>query len=101
MVIAHAVFSVVGFALLLPSGVLVARYLRTFSPAWYTGHWIAQFGIGMVVLRDVLPTTDPCPTAGPAIVVGIVLGFKAAGPIGYKIMDDHKASHNPHPLLIF
>ncbi|KAJ7803786.1 hypothetical protein B0H14DRAFT_1633589 [Mycena olivaceomarginata] len=73
MVIAHAVFSVVGFALLLPSGVLVARYLRTFSPAWYTGHWIAQFGI-----------------AGPAIVVGIVLGFKAAGPIGYKIMDDHK-----------
>ncbi|KAJ6616686.1 hypothetical protein B0H10DRAFT_2036588 [Mycena sp. CBHHK59/15] len=35
MIIAHAVFCV-----------LVARYLRTFTPTWYTGHWIAQFGIG-------------------------------------------------------
>ncbi|KAJ6456385.1 CBD9-like protein [Mycena sanguinolenta] len=73
MIVAHAVFCVVGFALLLPSGVLLARYLRTFSPSWYTGHWIAQFGI-----------------AGPAIVTGVVLGFKASGPVGYKIMDPHK-----------
>ncbi|KAJ6507415.1 hypothetical protein C8R47DRAFT_1101225 [Mycena vitilis] len=73
MVVAHAIFSVVGFALLLPVGVLMARYLRTFSPTWYTGHWIAQFGI-----------------AGPVTITGVVLGFKAAGPIGYKILDDHK-----------
>ncbi|KAJ7633474.1 hypothetical protein DFH06DRAFT_1101254 [Mycena polygramma] len=73
MVVAHAIFSVVGFALLLPVGVLMARYLRTFSPTWYTGHWISQFGI-----------------AGPVIITGVVLGFKAAGPIGYKILDDHK-----------
>lgn len=46
MVLAHAIVCVVGFALLLPCGVLLARYLRTFTPTWYTGHWIAQFGIG-------------------------------------------------------
>ncbi|KAF8143354.1 hypothetical protein K438DRAFT_1691444 [Mycena galopus ATCC 62051] len=73
MVVAHAIFCVVGFALLLPSGVLLARYWRTFSPNWYTGHWIAQFGL-----------------AGPAILAGVILGFKASGPIGYTIMDPHK-----------
>ncbi|KAJ7019216.1 hypothetical protein C8F04DRAFT_1214393 [Mycena alexandri] len=73
MVVAHAILSVVGFALLLPLGALVARYLRTFSPSWFTVHWIAQFGI-----------------SGPVIIVGIVLGFKASGNIGYKILDPHK-----------
>ncbi|KAJ6538780.1 hypothetical protein DFH09DRAFT_1176218 [Mycena vulgaris] len=73
MIVAHAIFCVVGFALFLPSGVLVARYLRTFTPTWYTGHWIAQFGI-----------------AGPTIIVGVVLGFQAAGKIGATIWDDHK-----------
>ncbi|KAF7376657.1 CBD9-like protein [Mycena sanguinolenta] len=72
-VLIHAVLCVVGFALLLPTGVLLARYLRTFSPSWYTGHWIAQFGI-----------------AGPIIIAGIAMGFKASGPVGYKLMDNHK-----------
>ncbi|KAJ7782508.1 hypothetical protein DFH07DRAFT_790896 [Mycena maculata] len=73
MVVAHAIFCVVGFALLLPAGALLARYLRTFTPTWYTGHWIAQFAI-----------------AGPAILIGIVLGFQASGSIGAKILDKHK-----------
>ncbi|KAJ7678689.1 hypothetical protein B0H17DRAFT_944227 [Mycena rosella] len=73
MVVAHAIFCVVGFALLLPAGVLLARFLRTFTPTWYIGHWIAQFGI-----------------AGPAIIIGVVLGFQAAGKIGSTIWDDHK-----------
>ncbi|KAJ7122053.1 hypothetical protein C8R43DRAFT_1241351 [Mycena crocata] len=73
MVVAHAIFSVVGFALFLPVGVLLARYLRTFSPTWYTGHWIAQFGM-----------------AGPTIIIGVVLGFQAAGKVGATIWDDHK-----------
>ncbi|KAJ7252105.1 hypothetical protein B0H12DRAFT_624354 [Mycena haematopus] len=73
MVVIHAVLCVIGFALLLPCGVLLARYLRTFSPSWYTGHWIAQFGI-----------------AGPIIIAGVVMGFKASGPVGYKLMDTHK-----------
>ncbi|KAJ6594592.1 hypothetical protein B0H19DRAFT_974809 [Mycena capillaripes] len=71
MIVAHAIFCVIGFALLLPCGVLLARYLRTFSPTWYTGHWIAQFGL-----------------AGPAILIGVVLGFKAS--FDYKILDNHK-----------
>ncbi|KAJ7128677.1 hypothetical protein C8R44DRAFT_701105 [Mycena epipterygia] len=73
MIIAHAIVCVVGFALLLPIGVLVARYLRTSTPTWYTGHWIAQFGI-----------------AGPTIIAGVVLGFKVNDKIGSDIMDDHK-----------
>jgi hypothetical protein len=50
LIVAHAVFCVLGFLLLLPAGVLLARYLRTFSPRWYTGHWIAQFGIGKLLI---------------------------------------------------
>ncbi|KAF7315967.1 CBD9-like protein [Mycena indigotica] len=76
MIIAHAIFCVLGFALFLPLGALVARYLRTFSSTWYTAHWIAQFVL-----------------AGLSIIIGVVLGFKAAshdGSISYKILDDHK-----------
>ncbi|CAK5265808.1 unnamed protein product [Mycena citricolor] len=73
LIVAHAIFCVIGFALLLPSGVLVARYLRTSTPAWYTGHWIAQFGI-----------------AGPVILIGVILGFKAAGSSGSSVLDNHK-----------
>ncbi|KAJ7269957.1 hypothetical protein C8J57DRAFT_1181088 [Mycena rebaudengoi] len=63
LIVAHAVVCVLGFALLLPLGALFARYFRTFTTRWYTGHWIAQ---------DFL-------TAGPVIVVGVVLGFAASG----------------------
>ena len=43
--IADGIVCVLGFALCLPGGAILARYLRTSRP-WYTGHWIAQFGIG-------------------------------------------------------
>ena len=45
-IIAHAIFCVIGFLGLLPLGALVARYTRTFTPKWYTAHWIIQFAIG-------------------------------------------------------
>ncbi|KAJ7467036.1 hypothetical protein FB451DRAFT_1259939 [Mycena latifolia] len=73
MILAHAIFCVIGFALLLPVGVMVARYLRTFTPTWYTGHWIAQFAL-----------------SGPVILIGVVLGFQSAGKFGYTLWDDHK-----------
>ncbi|KAJ7510814.1 hypothetical protein B0H11DRAFT_1845525 [Mycena galericulata] len=60
LVIAHGVISVVGFAVGLPAGVILARYLRTFRPWWYTGHWFVQFG-----------------TSGPIILVGLALGYTA------------------------
>ncbi|KAJ7656194.1 hypothetical protein B0H17DRAFT_956176 [Mycena rosella] len=75
MIVAHAIVCVVGFALLLPLRALLARYLRTFSSTWYTGHWIAQVGI-----------------AGPVITAGVVLGFQATEKTGSTPSTDHKAS---------
>lgn len=46
IIIAHAIISSFGFLFILPTGVLLARYLRTFTSKWYKIHWIIQFGIG-------------------------------------------------------
>ncbi|KII84359.1 hypothetical protein PLICRDRAFT_46252 [Plicaturopsis crispa FD-325 SS-3] len=58
LIIVHAVLSTLGFLVFLPAGVLLARYLRTATPTWYTGHWVAQFALG-----------------GPIILIGIIFGF--------------------------
>ncbi|KAF8206093.1 hypothetical protein K438DRAFT_1543860, partial [Mycena galopus ATCC 62051] len=73
-VLAHALICVLGFAVCLPGGAILARYLRTSRPWWYKAHWIAQVGI-----------------AGPVIVVGVSLGFIVSGQIGKTPGDDHKA----------
>ncbi|KAJ7266386.1 hypothetical protein B0H12DRAFT_1258985, partial [Mycena haematopus] len=54
----HALICVLGFAVSLPAGAILARYFRTSRPWWYKGHWITQVGI-----------------AGPIIVLGVSLGF--------------------------
>ncbi|KAJ7082328.1 hypothetical protein C8R44DRAFT_652725 [Mycena epipterygia] len=79
LLIAHGIVCAVGFAFCLPAGVILARYLRTSRPWWYTGHWIAQFGI-----------------AGPVILVGIVLGHRVTDKYGESPADDsnHKALGN-------
>jgi hypothetical protein len=46
-IVVHAVFCTLGFLVLLPAGVFLARYLRTFTPTWFQGHWIIQFAIGV------------------------------------------------------
>ena len=56
-IICHACLCVIGFLGLLPLGALVARYTRTFSPYWYTAHWIIQFAIGTSIL--LLPLLSP------------------------------------------
>lgn len=74
LIVAHAIFCVVGFLLLLPVGALLARYLRTFTDVWFKGHWIIQFAL-----------------AGPPIVVGIAMGIQAVVKAGVKHLDDgHK-----------
>ncbi|GLB37082.1 putative protein with possible catecholamine-binding domain present in a variety of eukaryotic proteins [Lyophyllum shimeji] len=74
MIIAHAIFCVVGFLLLLPAGALLARYLRTFTPTWFTGHWLAQFAV-----------------AGPTIIAGVALGIQSVSKAGaFHLNDDHK-----------
>lgn len=48
MIIAHAVFSALGFLVFLPIGALLARYMRTFvpGPIWFRTHATLQFAIG-------------------------------------------------------
>ena len=50
MIVAHAILCTVGFLILLPAGALLARYARTFTGAWFKGHWIFQFALGMAVI---------------------------------------------------
>lgn len=45
-IVAHAILCIVGFLGFLPGGALLARYLRTYSPVWFKGHWILQFALG-------------------------------------------------------
>lgn len=74
MIVAHGIICVVGFLLFLPAGALLARYLRTFTPTWFTGHWIVQFGL-----------------AGPFIIAGVALGIQSVNSVGGEhINDDHK-----------
>ncbi|KAF8993680.1 hypothetical protein BDQ17DRAFT_1286196 [Cyathus striatus] len=74
MIVAHAVFCLVGFLLLLPVGGIIARYLRTFTSGWFRTHWIVQFVL-----------------AGPAIVIGVALGIRAIDMSGaLHLDDDHK-----------
>ena len=46
MIIAHAILCTIGFLILLPAGALLARYARTFTNAWFGGHWFFQFAFG-------------------------------------------------------
>ncbi|THU95506.1 hypothetical protein K435DRAFT_666290 [Dendrothele bispora CBS 962.96] len=74
LIVAHALLLVFGFLFFLPAGALLARYLRTFTPTWYTGHWIAQFGV-----------------AGPIIITGFALGVQSVSSSGVPhLNDDHK-----------
>jgi hypothetical protein len=63
--IAHAVFCGLGFLFFLPLGVLLARFLRTFTPTWFKGHWIMQFA-----------------TSGPIILTGFALAIAAVAQQG-------------------
>jgi len=63
--VAHAVFCGLGFLFLLPSGVLLARFFRTFTPTWFQGHWFIQFAI-----------------SGPVILIGFALAIAAVAQKG-------------------
>ncbi|GJJ15869.1 hypothetical protein Clacol_010147 [Clathrus columnatus] len=65
LIIAHAAFVSLGFLILLPSGVLLARLSRTYNNKWFKGHWIIQFAL-----------------AGPVIITGCILGFIAVNAQG-------------------
>jgi len=74
LIVGHGILCAVGFLFFLPAGALLARYLRTFSPTWFRGHWIAQFGF-----------------AGPIIIAGVALGIQSVTTSGSPHLGDtHK-----------
>jgi len=74
LVVGHAIVLTLAFLLLLPSGALFARYLRTASSFWFKGHWIIQFYL-----------------AGPVVLTGFILAILAVQEHGTMHFDDtHK-----------
>ncbi|PIL36271.1 hypothetical protein GSI_01933 [Ganoderma sinense ZZ0214-1] len=74
MIVAHAILCTVGFLILLPGGALLARYTRTFTNAWFGGHWVFQFAL-----------------AGPVITAGVILGIDTVAKEGQpQLADFHK-----------
>jgi len=43
----HGLLAGLSFLVILPAGVLIARYLRTFTNRWYTAHWIINLVLGL------------------------------------------------------
>jgi hypothetical protein len=73
MIVAHGILSALGFLLFLPTGVLVARYTRTLTTTWFVAHWVVQLLI-----------------AGPIIITGAALGFRAVAITGgVHLQDNH------------
>lgn len=100
MIVAHAAFCVIGFMFLLPAGALLARYLRTFSPSWFTGHWVIQFALSApVILMGVflgeqhLPSDEDNPLSEPFFYIGT----KAVNAGGMSHLDD---AHKVRLLLL-
>jgi len=67
----HAIVSTVGFLILLPLGVLLARYARTFTRRWFWGHAVMQLVI-----------------SGPVIFAGWAMGHSLANTLKLESLYD-------------
>jgi len=67
----HAILCSVGFLILLPLGVLLARYTRTFLRHWFWGHAIIQLIV-----------------SAPVIFAGVAYGFQAANSLEFPMLQD-------------
>ncbi|KIJ39421.1 hypothetical protein M422DRAFT_257740 [Sphaerobolus stellatus SS14] len=72
-IIVHGIMSTVAFLLVLPAGIYLARFTRTFNNKWYTGHWIIQGVLG-----------------GLTVVIGVGLGFLADNQVPEERESPHK-----------
>lgn len=71
---AHAILCTTGFLILLPIGVLVARFTRTSTNRWWTAHWIIQLVI-----------------SGPVIFAGWAMGHQTADTLNMgHFVDTHQ-----------
>jgi len=68
----HGLLAGIAFLVLIPVGVLIPRYLRTFTNQWWWGHWITNFLI-----------------SGPLVIAAWVMGHKAHN-LSDSPMDHHK-----------
>ncbi|KAF8268746.1 hypothetical protein EI94DRAFT_1660737 [Lactarius quietus] len=46
----HGLLASISFLVVLPIGVLVARYTRTFTNRWYNAHWIINLVLGLPLI---------------------------------------------------
>ncbi|ESK89402.1 hypothetical protein Moror_16177 [Moniliophthora roreri MCA 2997] len=70
----HAILCTTGFLILLPLGVLVARYMRSFTNRWFPVHAVWQLLV-----------------AGPVILTGWYYGWKSAEQMGLgHFIDPHQ-----------
>jgi hypothetical protein len=91
LIVAHAILCVVGFLAILPAGALLARYLRTRSPAWFKGHEVLQAFIGKLIVDIMLLQDIMISIAGPFIIAGVSLGIQAVNEARSGHVDDtHK-----------
>ncbi|KAJ7199319.1 hypothetical protein B0H12DRAFT_1197190 [Mycena haematopus] len=67
----HALLCSIGFLILLPLGVLLARYARTFTKRWFWGHAVMQLVI-----------------AGPVIFTGWAMGHNLANVLELQSLRD-------------
>jgi len=81
LIVAHAIVATLAFLLLLPTGALFARLLRTNTTFWFKGHWLIQFYI-----------------TGPVVVTGIALAVAAVQQHGGTHFSDR---HKLVGLIIF
>jgi len=72
----HATLASVGFVVLLPVGILIARFGRAFTPKWFWPHAIWQFLI-----------------AGPVIMAGFAYGVKSVN------VSDSGHLNDPHKKI--
>ncbi|KAJ4490922.1 hypothetical protein J3R30DRAFT_3427067 [Lentinula aciculospora] len=82
MAVAHAVFCTAGFLVFLPVGALVSRWVRTFTSAWYTAHWILQFVV-----------------AGPSIIIGLAFGVQTVN--NGRIVEHPNDEHKKWGIILF
>ncbi|KAJ3994413.1 hypothetical protein F5050DRAFT_517741 [Lentinula boryana] len=70
----HAILATTGFLILLPLGVLIARYARTFTPVWFPVHFVIQLFL-----------------SGPVILSAWYYGWKTSDVLGLgHFLDPHQ-----------
>ncbi|KAF9258845.1 hypothetical protein L218DRAFT_708508 [Marasmius fiardii PR-910] len=83
--LAHGVVSVLGTLVFFPLGALIARYLRTFTVAWFPSHWAVQLSGEELFTEDLtrsVLTKDAMAKGTVFLIVGFALGIQGVTEMG-------------------